>query len=387
MWKCDPTFGDVNGDGFVDLAALPRLGFGPRVWLGDGTGRWTESSEGLNPRQRSCGGGLHFGDANNDGFQDLIVADHCQGVFVYLGDGAGGWEMVTQALCPKNDALSAFRAQMHLGAEDLAIGDVNGDGNLDIVVGGSDDGGINVYFGDGSGREWTLQDDNLPKKEWANRVVLADVNDDGRLDLLASSGAGPRVWLGDGSGGWTPSSEGLPSPMLKGLYNGLDVGDINGDGRMDFVTANWVDGPEIYLQQSDGSWKKTPDAFPQLMGGAIGVALGDLDLDGNLDIVLSGRMKTDPGFVRGVFALRGDGSGGMSYMEGTGLLATGLAAMGGVAVEDINGDGVLDVVAGSGLIVETAPGPKEPVIPQRLPLWCGKLRGAADRDKSSTNDP
>ena len=83
--------------------------------------------------------------------------------------------------------------------------------------------------------------------------------------------------------------------MLKGIYNGLDVGDINGDGCMDFVTANWVDGPEIYLQQSDGSWKKTPDAFPELMGGAIGVALGDLDLDGlrSMDYVTARDALTD----------------------------------------------------------------------------------------------
>ena len=47
MWKCDPVFADVNEDGFLDLAAIPRLGDGAHVWLGDGQGRWTDSSWGL----------------------------------------------------------------------------------------------------------------------------------------------------------------------------------------------------------------------------------------------------------------------------------------------------------------------------------------------------
>jgi hypothetical protein len=98
MWKCDPVFVDVNGDCHLDLAAIPRLGNGAHVWLGNGRGEWIDSSVGLDPGHRSCGGGLDFGDLNGDGHLDLAVADHCDGVYVYLGDGTGVWEVATESM-------------------------------------------------------------------------------------------------------------------------------------------------------------------------------------------------------------------------------------------------------------------------------------------------
>lgn len=142
MWKCDPVFGDVNGDGKIDLAALPRLGYGPRVWLGNGKGEWSESSGGLKyeGRMRSCGGGLSLGDVNGDGLMDLAVADHCQGVFVYLGDGNGQWEVVARAVFPRQLVPRDSDRDLYVGAEDLTLADANGDGYPDLIVGACDEG-------------------------------------------------------------------------------------------------------------------------------------------------------------------------------------------------------------------------------------------------------
>jgi hypothetical protein len=351
MWKCDPVFGDVNGDGFLDLAAVPRLGDGPHVWLGNGGDGWTD----------------------NDGYLDLAVADHCQGVFVYLGDGTGQWGMVTRQLYPRDAVSDSLESEMVRGAEDIAVGDVNGDGFMDLVAGGSDRGGINVYLGNGTGREWTRKSEGLPSAGWANRVMLYDINGDERLDIVASHSEGPRVWLNGGEGGWKPASDWLPRPVIAGLYSGIAVGDVNHDGRADIATANWVDGPEVYLQEQDGSWQKTADVFPEMRGGATGLAFGDIDRDGHADLIVSGRLEANGGYVRGVFLLRGDGTGGWAYVRHSGLPDTGLAATPGVALGDVNGDGILDVAAASGLIVETAPGPTEPVLPTRMLVWITKL--------------
>lgn len=382
MWKCDPVFADVNHDGYIDLAALPRLGKGPSVWLGNGMGEWRLSSTGLRPRQTSCGGGLAFEDVNGDGNLDLAVADHCQGLFVYLGDGTGAWELVTDALYPV-DSVGGEPKVMFTGAEDIALADVNDDGFLDILAGSSDEGGISLYHGDGTGRNWNWVSTGLPSTGWANRVMFFDVNGDGRPDVVASYDEGPRVWLNDLNGGWQAAADGLPAPMIRGLYSGLAVGDVNEDGLLDLAAANWVDGPEVYIRQSDGSWLKTPDVFPDMQGGAIGLAMDDIDGDGHLDIVVSGRLATDAGFTRGVFLLLGDGAGGWNYVPNSGLPSTGLAATSGIALADVDGDGVLDVTAASGLIVETAAGLQEPAIAARVLVWCSS-KGTGDLGRGAS---
>ena len=370
MWKCDPIVADVNGDGHLDIGAIPRRGDGPHVWLGDGTGNWTDSSQGLAVEDRSCGGGLEFADINSDGHLDLVVADHCQGVFVYLGDGTGSWTMVTNAMYPKELSPDDPENRMYVGAEDIAVGDVNGDGNLDLLAASSDAGGLNLWLGDGTGSNWTWIVSGLPSSGWANRVVLVDLNGDDVLDVVATHSEGPRVWLGEGQGTWVEASDGLPSPLIKGLYVGVTVGDLNHDGRPDLALANWIDGPEVHLQQSDGSWLKSADVFTDMVGGALGIDVGDLDGDGEMDLVVAGRMQRNGGYVRGMFALMGDGAGGWLYMPDCGLPATGMASSPGVKLADINGNAMLDVIVTSGLIVETAPGRTEPILPERVLVWC-----------------
>ena len=388
MWKCDPTFADVNKDGFVDLAAIPRLGKGPRFWLGNGRGEWKESSSGLEypSETTSCGGGLDLADVNGDEKLDMVVADHCRGIQVYLGDGKGNWNNIVRDLYPSDIMVTETETDMYRGAEDLAAGDIDGDGFLDIVAGSSDNGGINWYRGDGTGKNWTRQASSLPTSGWANRVLVQDINNDKFVDVVASFADGPRVWVNNGKGGLMEYNGGLPSPMIRGLYTGIALGDANEDGRLDIAAANWVDGPEVYLQLEGGTWEKQPDVFTKMYGGSIGLAMGDIDADGHQDIVVAGRLDDNAaGFVRGVFLLHGDGKGNFQYVANSGLPDTGLATTVGLALADVNNDGTLDIAAGSGLIVETNPrGPKAPSIESKLIMWCSHLpaRGAA-----LTSDP
>jgi hypothetical protein len=376
QWKGDPVLFDVNGDGHLDLAANPRLGNGPHIWLGNGRGEWNNSYAGWSHHENSCGGGVTFLDVNQDGKLDMTLADHCRGVFIFQGDGSGEkWEIVVQNLYPKDIVSRDLESQTFLGAEDMDSGDVNGDGFADLIVSASDESGISLYLGDGTGRNWKRSPGNLPTKAWANRVTLIDMNEDGFADVLTSHADGPRVFLNNGKGEWTDASSGLPSPVIRGLYTGITAADVNEDGRPDIVTANWVDGPEVYVQQTDGSWKKALDVFPDMLGGAIGIAAGDLDRDGHVDIVVSGQMRNEPGLVRGVFALRGNGKGEFAQMRNCGLPETGLMTTMGITLGDVNSDGLLDVVAGSGMPVERVPsGPSSPVIAPHLIVWCSQAK-------------
>lgn len=365
-WKSMPVVEDINDDGFLDLAAHPRLGEGTHVWFGDGRGNWREASQGLTLAEGSCGGGLDIGDINQDGKLDLAVADHCTGVFVFLGDKRGHWRVTTSALNPAvakevpKEELNPF-----VGAEHLALGDINLDGKLDLVVSASDRGGFSVYTGDGQGHKWKeIHGDGLPSADdpeiqdvqkggWANKFLLHDMNGDGNLDIVASYYAGPRVWLGDGKGHWQSKSEGLPSLDVGGSFWGVAVGDINEDSRPDLLLANIVHGPQVFLQQKDGSWKKTADVIPDLKGGAWSGALGDFDGDSHLDMVIGAKLRREAGSSYGLFVLQGDGKGGWTKVADTGLPTTGLGFPWGIAVNDINGDDRLDIA------VTTNPPPRQ----------------------------
>jgi hypothetical protein len=372
-WKCDPLLSDLNGDGRLDLVAHVRLSPGPQAWFGDGRGGWEPAGAGLQLAGTSCGGGLDVGDLNRDGHLDLAVADHCEGIFVYLGDGAGHWQLAAEELYPAALVPEGESPDLYRGSEDLTLGDVNGDRLLDLVAGASDmGGGVGLWLGDGTGTNWAFQTaSGLPGQGWATRVQLVDVNADQRLDVVASYWAGPRVWLGDGQGKFREASQGLPTPSMQGIYNGLAVADFNGDGRLDLTIANWVDGPELYLQQADGSWARQADVFPELLGGAYGLATGDFDGDGRADLVVSGRLTTDVGYVYGVFLLLGDGAGHWQYVDGSGLPPRGLPFTWGLAAGDVNGDGRLDVAAGSGGLVATSLRFDTPVVPAGMLLWRG----------------
>jgi hypothetical protein len=370
-WKCDPLILNADAAQPARLIAFARLGDGPNIWQIE-HGVWQHAGNTAGFKDPSCGGGLCVTDLNGDGRVDLLVADHCSGMHIFLADESGQWQPVISALVPE-DIKASNEAP---GFETVAAGDVNGDGLMDFVAGSSDAAGIVVFLGDGTGRNWTPQQNDLPNTGLVNRLRLADINGDGHLDIVASCAAGPRVFLNDGSGKWHSASFGLPSPSIRGLYQSVAVGDVNEDGRVDLVCANWVDGPEVYEQLTDGGWRKSPDIFPQLGGGAFGVALGDLDQDGHLDMVVSGRMHYEEvGFVYGVFVLHGDGHGQWTYEADTHLPATGLAFTWGITLADIDHDGRLDVIAGSGGIVADAPGRTEPVLKPRLLVWTGQPAG------------
>lgn len=378
MWKCHPAIADVNGDGRLDLAALPRKGRGPRVWLQTAAGRWEEKSRGL-AMPSSCGGGLAFGDLDGDGLTDLAVADHCFGVSLYQGDGRGGWRRLPVELQVPNPQKSGEDAAPYMGTEDVALGDIDDDGDLDVLVGASDRGGIRVFRNVDHGHTWSRADEGLPTEGFATTVEFARVDGDKHLDVVAAFEEGPRVWLGDGAGHWRSCSTGLPNPTVGGLYFSVAVGDFNEDGRPDLAAANWVDGVELYTQGESGVWLRQPDPMPELGGGAIGIGLADLNGDWRLDLVISGRLAPTPGNTFGLFALLGDGRGHFTPVRDSDLPETGLSTSWCFEFGDIDRDGCADIVAATGgVVAASSKAPARADLPT-LQVWCirGKAKEAA----------
>ena len=164
-----------------------------------------------------------FGDFNGDNRTDVAVGIGTPGVAVALANASGGF------LAPVVHAVAG-------GAHGLADpADLNGDGRLDLfTIAGDENGpapGASVLFGDGAGGFGGAVQ---ATSDFVYLPTLADVNGDGRPDLVGISSLGSfGVWLGNGGGTFS-----APVHFANAVYYGPAVGDLNGDGRPDLATGD-----------------------------------------------------------------------------------------------------------------------------------------------------
>ena len=240
------------------------------------------------------------------------------------------------------------------GETEFEAGDVDGDGDLDLVSIGDHgspnvnvtEAGVMVWKNNGTGTNWSLvKSGNLGY----GGVALGDVNGDGKMDIgmgmhhnYATSGMGSGAYLidvgtGDGSGtSWTPYHNGLDTAgtgMNWGMF-GTDFGDVNNDGKLDIASVSFgcCDGLWIYKNNGNGSWTNT-DAGPT--GNSVNSAycmFGDFNNDGNTDLAVA----TQAGNI-----YKNNGQGSFSSMA-TGLPSDWTAKL-SVHPADVNGDGGMDI--------------------------------------------
>src|SRR5262245_20538660 len=218
---------DVDADGHPDLVSVgdhgsPFIGtsqHGIMVWLGDGAGGFSLVMSG------NFGyGGVALGDVDGDGHMDAAYGVHHdyssddfgdQLIEVARGDGSGaGWT-------PWDDGLATAGETYGMFGTDL--GDVDGDGDLDLVSNSFGCcAGLHVYQNHGDG-SWSPTF-SAPGSNSDMDCLFCDFTGDGHLDLAAASQSG-KAWRGDGTGAFTKSL-GLPD----GSYRGVSAGDVSGDG-------------------------------------------------------------------------------------------------------------------------------------------------------------
>jgi FG-GAP-like repeat/FG-GAP repeat len=287
---------------------------------------------------------ISVADVNRDGKPDMVVANADAGtVSVLLGDGMGRFR----------EAPGSPVAAGHL-PNDIAVTDMNGDGNLDLVIADHQSPYVTVLLGDGKGgfRQAPGSPVDVQSHPHPHGVAVGDFNGDGHPDVVTDSWGSNQIelLLGDGKGGLrTP---GRYFGVGHRPYERLRSADFNRDGIADVVTTNLDDGTEtILLGDGKGGFRAAPGSPFAAGGKPWQVAVDDLDGDGNLDLAIipyqrdlageSGATASEDG----VTVLLGDGKGGFSPMPGSPLSLQGCRGANSVAAGDMRGDGkhVIDV--------------------------------------------
>ena len=340
--------GDFNGDGRQDLATANFSAATVSVLLGNGAGSIGDGTftAAASPATGSGPQSVAVGDFNGDGRQDLATANaNASSVSVLLGNGTGsvGDGTFTAAASPATGSTP----------RSVAVGDFNGDGRQDLATANANASSLSVLLGNGTGSvgDGTFTAAASPATGSSPvSVAVGDFNGDGRQDLAAGSvGASSlSVLLGNGTGSIGDGTfTAAASPAIGGNPRSVAVGDFNGDGRQDLVTANVsTSSVSVLLGNGTGSIGDgtfTAAASPRTGFSPFSVAVGDFNGDGRQDLA------TANGGSSSVSVLLGNGAG--STGDGT-FTATTSPATGSnpasVAVGDFNGDGRKDLATANG---------------------------------------
>jgi len=313
---------DVNGDGVPDLLTANNTGSNISVVLGNGDGTFRV---GANYSVMINATSVAAADLTGNGIPDAVttsITSH-NALSVLLGNGDGTYQP------------AAFYDTNHT-AFGVTVADLAGDGIPDLVVPSTDSFGqpgyVEVLMGNGDG---TFK----PAVSYAlgaptGKVVAADFNGDGKLDLAVGSfsftGDSVTILLGNGDGTFQ-----APQTFSVASALGLAEGDFNGDGIPDLIafnqTANTVD---VLLGNGDGTFK--PAISTPVAAGPYTMVVGDFNGDGIPDVAVASSFGGGQSTVN---ILLGNGDG--SFQPASTSLA---AAPTVILAGDINGDGVLDLV-------------------------------------------
>ena len=295
--------------------------------LADTTELYRDVSETALPiaATKLCSMDAEMGDIDGDGDLDIFVAMEFSKNLLLVNRGDGTFA----------DGSSRLPDPVH-DSEDIALGDFDADGDLDAIIVAEDDRTDLYYRNNGEGH-YAMH--SLPPAEVTNGINHGDLDGDGDPDLItANAGASNAVWLNH-AGDFTLMPHGV-TPQ-ETTSQDVQLGDLDGDGDLDLVEANGF-ANRLFSNLGDATFKVS-DGLPEDQIQSAHIDLVDLDHDGDLDIIATSIEELrQPGTGR-VHAYLNDGAG--TFIDQTAKVFPDTFHGNGfdVAVGDVNGDGKVDL--------------------------------------------
>jgi hypothetical protein len=335
----DVVLTDLDGDGFLDAAGLTLDARFLAVSFGGPDGLSTAVRIQTNQSTAGTGNRLVAADLDGDGRDELVStvlgADR---IVRFANDGSGG---LTPRSFPTADALGGDRPSQ------LQLSDLTGDGPLDVVtLGGHTDVSVLTGLPDGTFLSPVVYADVVPTGVILRDLALSDLDDDGRDDVVLLDADSQLWWMRNAGPTGFSAAASLSSADLGSSADALAVGDVDGDGIDDVVHLRNGTDEVVVRRGLVGAATLGPSAVQSLGIDVVAITstLSDVDGDGDLDLLVAD--QRDEALV-----LLNDGQGGFTLASAIAQEFPhddgAIARFGGLAAGDVDADGTVDLVTSS----------------------------------------